>query len=46
MSAHYSSRKPSGCCGCIAALAFTVGMIGITAYVCWEFATFVTGGFR
>lgn len=34
MSDHYSTREPSGCCGCVAALGLAVGMLGATAYAC------------
>ncbi len=38
MSAHYSTREASGCLGCAVALGVAVGMLGVTAYVCFEFA--------
>lgn len=41
MSAHYSTREPSGCCGCVAALALAVGLFGATAYACWMFAAWL-----
>ncbi|MCG4741005.1 MULTISPECIES: hypothetical protein [Eggerthella] len=38
MSDHYSTREPSGCCGCAAAVGLAVGLFGASAYACWMFA--------
>lgn len=43
MSAHYSTREPSGCAGCAAALLISVGMLAVTGYVCYELATWLVG---
>lgn len=43
MSTHYKNRQPSGCCGCAAALLISVGMLAVTGYVCYEFATWLVG---
>ncbi|WP_158295193.1 hypothetical protein [Eggerthella lenta] len=38
MSAHYSTREPSGCCGCVAAVGLVIGLFGASAYACWSLA--------
>lgn len=41
MSAHYSSREPSGCLGCVAALLVAGGALAAIGYACREVAAFV-----
>lgn len=41
MSTHYSKRNSSGCCGCAVAMGVALGVLGVTAYVCCEFAGFI-----
>lgn len=46
MSAHYSSREPSGCLGCVAALLAAAGLLGATALVCGRIADVLCGAIR
>lgn len=44
MSAHYKSRHPSGCTGCVAALLIAGGVMSAAAYGCWQFAAWLVFG--
>lgn len=46
MSAHYSTREPSGCLGCVAALALAAGLLGATALACGRIADALCGAIR
>lgn len=46
MSAHYSTREPSGCVGCLAALVVAVGVLGATALACGRIADALCGAIR
>lgn len=46
MSAHCSTREPSGCLGCLAALAIAVGVLGMTALACGRAADALCGAIR
>lgn len=41
MSAHYSTRQPSGCLGCAAVVIIVIGTPVIIGVVCWNFASWL-----
>lgn len=46
MSAHCSTREPSGCLGCAAALLAAAGLLGATALACGRAADALCGIIR
>lgn len=43
MSAHYRSREPSGCIGCIAVVLMVLGTPVVLGLACWELVSRLAG---